>query len=1740
LIILIAAKLNGQSCLPNGIVFTSQYAIDNFSISYPGCTQIAGDVIINGSSITNLNGLSQLVSINGNVDIVANPLLNNLNGLSNLSSIGGYFDINSNSSLSSVSGLSNLTSVGFYFSIFNNPDLLTLNGIENLNYVGSTFVIQENELLTDISAISSTINLVSTLSIRNNSNLANCNAEAVCNLIGNSQVWEVYGNATGCNSIPEIESNCSPELIVSTSSLQFGNVTVGSSSQIGFSIYNPENQPITVYSISYPAGFSGDWNGGVINGGDQVFVSATFQPTQPISYFGTISIYSNSSTGLNTISCGGNGIAPVIWIGLSNSSLSFGNIQVGSTGQQTYTIYCVSNGGNGSTQPLIVSSINYPPGFSGNWNGGTINIGQNKSVTVTFNPTQATNYSGTITINSNSTTGSNTLSCEGNGTVLPSSINVSGNLSFGDVNVGSTSQQSMSITNTSSQPLMVSSINYPPGFSGSWNSGTIAPGVSQVVTVTFAPIQAVSYFATITVNSNATSGTNTINCSGNGISQPTSSINVTGNLSFGNVNIGSTAQQSMSITNTSSQPLVVSSINYPTGFSGSWNSGTIAPGVSQVVTVTFAPIQAVSYFATITVNSNATSGTNSINCSGNGINQPASINVSGNLLFGNVNVGLTGQQSMSITNTSSQPLVVSSITYPTGFSGSWNNGTIAPGLSQVVAVTFAPTQAVSYVATITVNSNATSGTTSINCIGVGAYTISNPTLAISNFSIAAGQSIGVSGFFYTPLNIAYIDVVGNNGQHFRDSLIVNVDKSIDYTFHSPSTWEGEYWMTGTDKFNNLVSLPKYISIVQPISQNVSHLTITSQQNNATYEYGVPVNVDFFDVLQADYAQYVYPMQSNSANRLFDYEISYKVGVNGIWQPATTVTGSGLLNSNISFSNPIVISSTDPFCKIRIKDTYAPTNVVESNWFEILPVNTNTNIRVDKLFDFSFPTAPLNVQGVAADGVARIYVKIKKENQGTGAAIQTVSVSLEDGINTSTSLLGKIQKATEINSYSLEANNANSTTASNSSPVNNEFWFWYVAPDDFTELGSNQLASASERIVKLNFTVTFADGSTQNKSEDLKIVRPPLVMVHGLASSAEAFDGFKYSIGSGAPLSYQQFISSPLFKQKKALTLIPDAPFAVNANILLSPTMNGNNINSLQRNIDELRLQGYACNQVDYVCHSMGGCVLRTAMATNQFYGIGGASNDIFKSYGKGFVHKLITINTPHEGSPAADLVNDFVSNLPFSIKLFLSNLFYTSPNDLPFSFIRPLNPNIFPFPWKASYAVSDLQINNSNGGVNLEQTNIKHHFIVGDLNLNNLSELSGWENYNTLIKELLNVANLELEQYMSQKGYLNYLGDSDGIVPIKSQLAGALSSPTNSTIFNSTSLINANHVQITDRLDVGNSVKLLLDESIFSPTFGDIIPATQNLTGGGDENKTPKNIHLNFTQFDTSKVVIDYPIRNQALVVDSLLTIRVRIKDTIGLQYLQVVFQDQIFTSQSTDSIQTFSLQISPNLLGNRLVVAQATYDVFGSTDYFVDTLTANVVSNAQISGFQVSPEVKSVYSNIPFYPDYKAVYDAFIAKVPHNDPDISVVIANPSIVSYNNIDFSFSGLVSGSTFAEISFKGYKDTIYINVLGDTTSTTSIHEFPKPEKPVIDIALSAYPNPTSGVLNVTYDLPIKSNVRIALVNSTGQMRNLGYFANQVQGRHDRLIYLPSDLSNGIYYLQASTQFGNYSISIVYNK
>lgn len=199
-------------------------------------------------------------------------------------------------------------------------------------------------------------------------------------------------------------------------------------------------------------------------------------------------------------------------------------------------------------------------------------------------------------------------------------IELSGDLSFGNVQTGQSLMRTLTIRNTGNLSLSVTNLSYPSGFSGNWGGGSIPSGDEQTVTVTFAPSSEQSYGGNIVVTSNATDGTNTIPVSGQGTAVPTPTrvIELSGSLSFGNVASGQTATRTLTIRNTGNSSLNVTSVAYPSGYSGNWTDGSIAAGGEQDVTVTFAPSAAQSYGGNIVVASNATSGTNAIAASGQG------------------------------------------------------------------------------------------------------------------------------------------------------------------------------------------------------------------------------------------------------------------------------------------------------------------------------------------------------------------------------------------------------------------------------------------------------------------------------------------------------------------------------------------------------------------------------------------------------------------------------------------------------------------------------------------------------------------------------------------------------------------------------------------------------------------------------------------------------------------------------------------------------------------------------------------------------------------------------------------------------------------------------------------------------------------------------------------------------------------------------------------------------------------
>lgn len=142
-----------QGCLPEGITFSTQEQIDNFQNDYPGCTEIEGDVEIEGAGIKNLGGLSGITSIDGSLKILNNDSLEELNALENLIFVGGYVRIFNNDQLLNLAGLHSITTIAGSLSISSNELLVDLTGLESLITISSYFSIETNPSLISLDGL---------------------------------------------------------------------------------------------------------------------------------------------------------------------------------------------------------------------------------------------------------------------------------------------------------------------------------------------------------------------------------------------------------------------------------------------------------------------------------------------------------------------------------------------------------------------------------------------------------------------------------------------------------------------------------------------------------------------------------------------------------------------------------------------------------------------------------------------------------------------------------------------------------------------------------------------------------------------------------------------------------------------------------------------------------------------------------------------------------------------------------------------------------------------------------------------------------------------------------------------------------------------------------------------------------------------------------------------------------------------------------------------------------------------------------------------------------------------------------------------------------------------------------------------------------------------------------------------------------------------------------------------------
>jgi len=246
-------------CLYDGITFSSQAQIDNFQINHLGCSEIEGNVLIQGYDITNLNGLNLLTSIGGDLEIIGNDALTSLTGLENLASIGGDLDlsgnddltsltalenlsyirvalvIENNTALTSLTGLENLSSFGGSLQINSNTALTSLSGLENLSSIGGDLDINYNDALTSLSGLENlAAESITNLHIYANGLLSTCEVQSICEYLASPNgTVSIYDNGPGCNSPEEVEEACESHCL-------YDGITFSSQAQIdNFQINHP-------------------------------------------------------------------------------------------------------------------------------------------------------------------------------------------------------------------------------------------------------------------------------------------------------------------------------------------------------------------------------------------------------------------------------------------------------------------------------------------------------------------------------------------------------------------------------------------------------------------------------------------------------------------------------------------------------------------------------------------------------------------------------------------------------------------------------------------------------------------------------------------------------------------------------------------------------------------------------------------------------------------------------------------------------------------------------------------------------------------------------------------------------------------------------------------------------------------------------------------------------------------------------------------------------------------------------------------------------------------------------------------------------------------------------------------------------------------------------------------------------------------------------------------------------------
>jgi Abnormal spindle-like microcephaly-assoc'd, ASPM-SPD-2-Hydin/Protein of unknown function (DUF1573) len=439
-------------------------------------------------------------------------------------------------------------------------------------------------------------------------------------LLGLFSMVGCQGVSAGSSPQPKIGN-----LALGSQGLSFGSVAAGSSKTLTVTATNSGTASLTISSASMSSKYFVLMSGlpATISAGQSAALTVKFTPTAAGSFSGWASIASDASDTVTNLSLSGTGVSDG-QLALSPPSDAFGSVPVGSKQSVTVTLT-----NNGAASVNISQAAAAGPGFqlTGITTPLTLNASQSTTFTASFAPTTTGSAVGSVTISSDASNPTLTMSLSGTGIAVGALGSNPTSLGFGSVTVNTKQTLSETVTNSGGSSVTISQVGVSgTGFSLSGISApvTLTAGQSATFSVSFTPPSAAADSGNVTITSNASNPTLTIPLSGTGVGAAGQLTATPTTLALGSVVVGTsgTASGSLNASGSSVTVTAANSNNSVFSVSGLSLPVTIPAGQSVPFTVTFSPQVTGAASATLTFTSNAQPTTTTESLTGTGTPAP--------------------------------------------------------------------------------------------------------------------------------------------------------------------------------------------------------------------------------------------------------------------------------------------------------------------------------------------------------------------------------------------------------------------------------------------------------------------------------------------------------------------------------------------------------------------------------------------------------------------------------------------------------------------------------------------------------------------------------------------------------------------------------------------------------------------------------------------------------------------------------------------------------------------------------------------------------------------------------------------------------------------------------------------------------------------------------------------------------------------------------------------------------------